>query len=210
MDLSNFYLICFIVGLVLSFFSFLVGAIHIHLPFDWHLDGVHHHAGDLPHLHTDLGGSLEQTSGVQHITGGAHASPLNFSTIMAFLAWFGGAGYLLTRYYQFWFLLVFGMALLSGLTGAAIVFYFLVKVLLRGEQDLNPADYDLTGVIAYVSSPIREGGTGEIIFSQAGTRKTSGARSEDDKAIPKGAQVVIIRYEKGLAYVKRWEDLIEE
>lgn len=209
MDLSNFYLICFIVGLVLSLFSFLVGTTHIHMPFNGHFDGLDH-ADDLPHLDTASGGSLEQTPGAQHVAGGAHASPLNFSTIMAFLAWFGGAGYLLTRYYQFWFLLVFGVALLSGLTGAAIVFYFLVKVLLKGEQELNPADYDLTGVIAYVSSPIREGGTGEIIFSQAGARKTSGARSEDGKAIPKGAQVVIIRYDKGIAYVHRWEDLIKE
>jgi hypothetical protein len=54
--------------------------------------------------------------------------------------------------------------------------------------------------------PIRENGTGEIIFSLAGARRCSGARSDDGKGIEKGAEVVIERYEKGIAYVKRWEE----
>jgi len=57
-----------------------------------------------------------------------------------------------------------------------------------------------------VNVPIRAGGTGEIIFSQAGTRRAAGARSDDGTALPKGAEVVITRYEKGIAYVRRWED----
>ena len=45
------------------------------------------------------------------------------------------------------------------------------------------------------------------MFSQGGTRHVAGARSEDGKAIPKGAEVVVTRYDKGIAYVKPWEDL---
>jgi hypothetical protein len=33
-----------------------------------------------------------------------------------------------------------------------------------------------------------------------------GARTEDGSAIDKGAEVVISRYEKGIAYVKPWEE----
>ena len=60
------------------------------------------------------------------------------------------------------------LAVVSGLGGAAAVFWFLFKVLLRHERDLDPADYDMIGVLGRVSSPVREGGTGEMIFSQNG------------------------------------------
>jgi hypothetical protein len=65
------------------------------------------------------------------------------------------------------------------------------------------------GVLGRISSPIREGGTGEIIFSQAGTRQTCGARSESGEALPRGIEVIVTRYEHGIAYVRRWEDLAE-
>ena len=77
------------------------------------------------------------------------------------------------------------IAMLSGLGGAAIVFWFLAK-LAADEQALDPADYDMIGVLGKLSIPIREGGTGEIVFSQEGVRRVSGARSEDGTAIPKG------------------------
>ena len=57
---------------------------------------------------------------------------------------------------------------MSGLGGAAAVFWFLVKVLLADEKELDPADYDMIGVLGRVSSTVREGGTGEMIFSQNG------------------------------------------
>jgi hypothetical protein len=58
-----------------------------------------------------------------------------------------------------------------------------------------------------LSIPIREGGTGEIVFSQEGVRRVSGARSDDGRPIAKGSEVVVQRYEKGIAYVRRWEDM---
>ena len=68
----------------------------------------------------------------------------------------------------------------------------------------------MVGVLGKLSIPIRDGGTGEIVFSQEGTRHVAGARSEDGAAIPKGAEVVVTRYEKGIAYVRRWEDFAGE
>jgi hypothetical protein len=55
---------------------------------------------------------------------------------------------------------------------------------------------------------IRENGTGEIIFPLGGSRRCSGARSEDGALIEKGAEIVIARYEKGIAYVRRWEEFV--
>jgi hypothetical protein len=71
---------------------------------------------------------------------------------------------------------------------------------------MKSEDYRMEGSLGTLSMPIRENGTGEIIFSLAGVRRCAGARADDGKAIEKGAEVVIERYEKGIAYVKRWEE----
>jgi hypothetical protein len=101
------------------------------------------------------------------------------------------------------------LAIAAGVSGAAIVFWFIVKFLLTHDQALDPADYDRVGVLGRVSSTIREGGTGEIVFSQEGTRQTCGARSEDGAALARGTEVIVTRYEHGLAYVRRWEELAD-
>ncbi len=76
-------------------------------------------------------------------------------------------------------------------------------------ENLNASDYEMTGVLAKISVPIREEGTGEIIYSQAGTRRTCGARSDSGGFIPKGSEVVVTRYEKGIAYVRLWNEISE-
>jgi membrane protein implicated in regulation of membrane protease activity len=208
---ADFYLICFAVGFALSLVSFLAGSSHWHphlphLPFGHgplaggHAGGA---TGNAPVAgHAPAGGGLAKGA-VQ----GTAVSPFNFATLTAFLAWFGGAGYLLARYSSVWTLAAMGLALLAGLIGATMVFLFLAKVLTSPEEAMDPADYEMVGVLGRTSLPIREGGTGEIIYSQAGTRRTCGARSEDGAVIGKGIEVVVTRYEKGIAYVKKWEDL---
>jgi membrane protein implicated in regulation of membrane protease activity len=139
----------------------------------------------------------------------AQISPINFATVTAFLAWFGGAGYLMTRYGSFWSMLGLGVAVLVGLAGAWIVLAILRKLITR-EENLDPADYQMVGVLGRVTSSIREGGTGEITFVQGGTRHAVGARSEDGSAIAREEEVVVTRYEDGIAYVRRWEEMANE
>jgi membrane protein implicated in regulation of membrane protease activity len=187
MTWTEFYLICFLVGFGLSVLALLAGSVHLHLP---HL-GMHHGI-HMPHVHASH----------------AHAEMpwFNFGTIAAFLAWFGGTGYLLQRYSGFWFVLTLGVAVISGVAASAVVFWFLAKVLMKREECLDPADYDMVGVLGKLNIPIRQGGTGELVYSQEGTRRVTGARSEDGAAIPKGVEVIVTRYEKGIAYVRPWED----
>ena len=64
----------------------------------------------------------------------------------------------------------------------------------------------MIGAFGRLSIPIRAGGTGELIYSQQGTRRVTGARSDDGAAIPRGAEVLVVRYEKGIAFVRRWQD----
>jgi hypothetical protein len=211
MTWANFYLFCFLVGFLWSLGTLLIGHLHIDLPFH-HGDvghGMLHHGGGAGHGHLSHPGGGHD-AGTTDYARGISISPINLGTIAAFLAWFGGAGYLLTVYSPLWFVLSFGLSVISGLAGASAVFWFLAKVLIGRERDLNPADYHMTGVLGRISSSIREGGTGEIIYSQEGTRRTCGARSEDGKPIPKGVEVLVTRYQKGIAYVRRWDEFEQQ
>ena len=193
MTWSDFYRLCFIVGFSLSLLSFLAGAVHIHLPFKMHLPfhGAHHAGAGGSH-----GG----------LRGGAHISWFNASSAMAFLAWFGGTGYLLTRHAHLLAVFSLLLATVAGLAAGFVVFRFMVKLVGSTDAPMKSEDYRLEGSVGTISMPIRASGTGEIIFSLAGVRRCAGARSDDGKAIEKGAEVVIERYEKGIAYVKRWEE----
>ena len=82
----------------------------------------------------------------------------------------------------------------------------MLKLMRAGDSRMLDADYRIEGSVGTLSMPIRERGTGEVIFSLGGVRRGAGARSEDGKPVEKGAEVVIERYEKGIAYVKRWEE----
>ena len=74
---------------------------------------------------------------------------------------------------------------------------------------MDSADFEMTGVLGRVTVPIRSGGTGEIVYSQAGTRRSAGARSESGAAIARHSEVVVTRYEKGLAWVRPWEEIAQ-
>src|SRR5215471_16116544 len=193
MSWAIFYLVCFLVGVTLSVVSFLGGSLH------------------LPHLHVHV-----SHAHVPHVAGHAAAGHggqtpempfFNFATITAFLAWFGGSGYLLTRYSALTVTLIMFIAVIVGLVGAAFIFLFVVKFLMKHDRELDAADYERVGVLGRVISPIRQGGTGEIIFSQEGTRHTCGARSELGEALAKDTEVIITQYEHGIAYVRRWEEM---
>jgi len=200
MTISDLYLICFVVGFLLSVLSFVFGNLHLHLP----------------HLHIQLGHGPVHMPHLPHGTPGAHGigtadlPVINFGTITAFLAWFGGIGYLLTKYSSWMATISLLVAIFGGMVGAAIVFFMVSKLLMKHDRPLDPADYEMVGVLGRICSSIREGGTGEIIYSQGGTHQTCGARSETGAAIAKGVEVVVTRYDKGLAYVRPWDELERE
>ena len=190
MTWTDFYLICFAVGFLLSAFSFIAGGLHLH--------------GHWPHVH---GGHFGGDH-APHAPGSSRpaVSPFNFFTIAIFLAWFGGTGYLLSRYSTV--VVTFGLLLSTvvGLIGAAIVFLFLARVLANPEADMDQADYEMVGVVGRVLSAIRESGTGEIIFSQAGKRRSCPARSDTGTPLTKDLEVVVARYEHGIAYIRPWDE----
>jgi membrane protein implicated in regulation of membrane protease activity len=189
MSWSDFYLFCFLVGFALVTMSFLAGAVHIHLPFKLHVPFASGHHG---------GGSA--------VRGGGHISRFNALSALMFLAWFGGTGYLLTRHSHMVALLSLGISTVAGSLAAWVIFRFMVKLMQTTDTPMRSEDYRIEGSVGTLSMPIRENGTGEVIFALAGARRCAGARAEDGKPIEKGAEVVIERYDKGIAYVKKWEE----
>ncbi len=186
MNWSDFYLVCFLVGFGLSALALLAGSVHLHIAAP---------ARSSRHSHFDA-----RRFGCG---GRADLSWFNFGTIAAFLAWFGGTGYLLEHYYRVWFrgrsgdrhvqrpgrrgrgLLVSG----QGADG-------------RRERRSIPPITTWSACSARLSIPIRAGGTGELVYSQEGTRRVAGARSEDGAAITQGRRSDGHALRKRIAYVR--------
>jgi hypothetical protein len=173
----TFYLVCFLTGLGLSVVSLAAGHVHF-----GHL--LHHHGGG-------------------HLSARAQ-SIFNAASIAAFMAWFRGGGVILHQMTVWTELPITAAAVASGLVGGSAINRF-VGALMRSEQPLRATT--LIGAIGRVTSRIREGGTGEIVFVINGTRKVSAARADSGNEIDKGIEVVIVRMERGIAYVSTWEEL---
>jgi len=198
MNWELFYLICFVVGFAFTALSFLSGTLHFHFHF--------------PHGHFHLGGHAGGGHGAGHHggSGAGHFPFFNPMSLAVFLAWFGGTGYLLVHLRHIWVFAGLLFSTLAGLAGSAIVIVFATKYLMAHESSLDPMDFEMVGVLGWVSGTIRRNGTGEIIFEQEGARKACAARSEDGDEMGRGEEVVVTRFDKGVAYVRRWSELAEK
>jgi membrane protein implicated in regulation of membrane protease activity len=188
MNWPAIFLGCFVIGFVLSGLSFALGAMHAHLHIQvpW---GHHVHGGGFHGAHARAAG------------------PINVATTTAFLAWFGGTGYLLTSEFGWLALPAVSLAVVGGVCGAAIVFWMMARLLWSPRENMQSADYRMVGVLGRLSQPIRAGGIGELVYTHGSTRTSCGARSADGVAIEKGSEVVVTEYERGIAAVRRWTDL---
>jgi membrane protein implicated in regulation of membrane protease activity len=185
---ATFFLICFLFGIALSALSLLTG--FAHLPLGGH--GVHlSHAF---HLHAPAHSDTHESG-----------SPLNLGSLLAFLVWFGGIGFLLHALSPLALLLVLLFSVMAGIAGATVIAFFLVKVLIPAQTEVDPAQYRLEGTAGSITAAIPAGGTGEITYSKVGTRRSDAARSIDGNAIPHGEEVVIMGYKRGIAYVQPLE-----
>jgi len=191
--METFFLACFIFGLLFTLASLALGAVG-----GGHFGGHSAHIGHHANVHLPHGGSHE-----------SNAVPwLNASSAVGGLTWFGAAGYLLTRFGD---LALLG-AIIGGLAAGAVGWYLVARFLglvLRGESEMDPADYRLEGTVAQVTVPIPAGGTGEVVFEKGGSRRGEAARALNGAPIARGAEVVITAYAKGFATVQPWGEFID-
>ncbi|HEY3081927.1 MAG TPA: hypothetical protein VGM69_18710 [Chloroflexota bacterium] len=200
--METVFLGCFLFGLVFSAASFVLGFAGAHAGHG-HGDGHHLPLPHWAHGHGNGGGH-------GHAEGGADGrQPLvavNFSAVVAFLAWFGAGGYALSR------LgapapLALVVALLAGLAGGYLVARFMAT-LRAGERVMDPEEYRLVGTVGRVTVGIPPGGVGEVVFTKVGTRRSEAARAARGGSIPRETEVVITGYDRGVATVEPWETFV--
>jgi membrane protein implicated in regulation of membrane protease activity len=185
--MTTLFLICFLVGAGVSAVSLIAG---FHFHGHGHFFG-HGHGHSLMKHSSDWFGSL-----------------FNLAVITMFLAWFGGVGLLLEQTTRLAAAATIGIAAGAGVVGGAAIVR-VMRALARQEHPLEPVQ--IVGAIGKLTIPIREGGTGEIVYTIDGKRRCSGARSDDGaRPIARGAEVVITRYDKGIAYVCEFDRMIAQ
>lgn len=196
--MESLFLVCFLVGLSMTVLSLVLGIGHFggvhlgHVVHGGHLGGGGGHAAG-----QDATGHGVTTA---H-TGGAISGYLNLTTIMTFVTWFGGVGYLVSHYALLGGAVSLIVAVVSGIGGGSIVAVFITRVLEKGQTQLIEADYRMPGTVGRVTSTIFPGYAGEIVYAQAGTIHSAAARSVTGEQIPRDTEVVILKYEQGTAFV---------
>ena len=187
-DAPSIFLVLFAVSLGLTVLAFVSGASDLPLP------GIN--------LDSEPGLDAPDLNG---------PSVFSMPTILAFLTWFSGAAYLLSGLAGAPLFLTLGVAAIIACVGAGIVFLFLVRVVWPGQTPYLESDqFELVGQMGRLSVGVRAGGTGELVYSQGGVRRVVGARSERGTALDRGTEVVVVRYERGVAYVEAFEQLLKD
>ena len=202
--MENIFLACFGIGLLFTLASVVLGFIG---------GGVGHagvHVGHAAHAgHIGHAAHVDHGSHALHDTGRVAGLPLlNASSALGALTWFGAAGYLLTRLGNWALPLAFLGAIAVGAVGWYLVARFL-QLILRGEVEMDPDDYRMEGTVGRISVSIPEGGTGEIVFSKAGSTRSEAARAVGGVAIGRGAEVVVTAYAGGFAMVQPWNEFVD-
>ena len=171
MTWTTVYLVCFLLGFSLSAVSWLLGALHLHLP---HVG--HGHGGGAP-AHSGHGGHSARAGHGASVHGGSPSLQLRDAD--------GVSGVVRRRRVlahavcrRLARLPPSSLAIIVGGAGASAVFWFMAKVLWAPDENLDRDDYEMVGLLGVISSPIRAGGTGEVLFSQAGHDAAARAANE--------------------------------
>lgn len=174
----TFFLICFIVGLLLTVLMTLFGVDSLDFGTDLHGAG-HGHGGH---------------------------SGFNLPTLLAGITVFGGVGYLLAGYGPWSLLWVLLIAAAAGLGVSWLFFLLYVKVLYKHDDTMQESEFDLSGQLGEVTVPMTGGGIGEMVYVLHGTKRSISVRSEQDEPIAKGAKVMVVQMKDGVATVALWQE----
>ena len=185
----------FLFGLIFTTVSLLLGAADIGLH-SFHVDGPQgHHLGHGGHD--------------AHAHGGESVSPFTVGSVLAFLTWFGGVAYLARHAVGMVSVLALVPGIVAGIGGGWLV-YRVLRVLSASEGAIDPDAERAAMAFGQVLTPIRAGGTGEIVYQNRGVRQTIPARAVNQDGIPAGAEVVVLQRVGGFALVQRWDGALED
>jgi hypothetical protein len=187
---------CFFFGLVFSGLSLFLGMADLGIG----------HSGDHPSHLGDFGHHGHQGHVGSELNDGL--SPISVGTILGFLTWFGGVAYLFRNGVGVFVGISLLIGALGGLAGGYVIFWLLRKVHSQQAGLLVAADDYMPGTLGRVTSSIRAGGTGEIVYERRGVRQVSAARAPAGVAIPRGTEVVVLQHRAGIAQVEPWSTYV--
>jgi hypothetical protein len=191
---------CFFFGLIFSGLSLFLGITDIGAG---HQPTAHHgHVGHIGH-HGHGGHEAHPGHAADDVM-----SPISVGTILGFLTWFGGVAYLARNGLETYAAVSLILGAVAGVAGGWVVYWLLKKVHAQQAGLLRASDDYMPGTIARVTSSIRAGGTGEIVYERRGVRQVSAARAPTGEAIPRGTQVVVLRQASGMAQVEPWSTFV--
>ncbi len=143
--------------------------------------------------HGDVGSGGHAESGADG-SDGSGVSAFSPMIIAAFATGFGAFGYLLslvpaTKSPA----LSAPLAAVGAFAFASAVVAGLRMVFRKTQSSSESTIASVVGITATLGTGIPENGVGEIVYVQGGSRYTAPARTEDGKAIPTGAPVIVTR-----------------
>jgi membrane protein implicated in regulation of membrane protease activity len=200
--LENVFLGMFLVGFLFTVLSAVMSGAFGHAfgegsAFDAHGAHIGHMGGD---VHPVAGEGHAEVGWAQHNL--ATFSPLSPTTISAFLAAAGGAGFLCLHSWGVGLWGAILAAALSGLLFAALVFLGIAWMFRVTQGSSIVSQSSLVGIEGEVSIPIPQGGAGEVAYVRAGQRCVMSARCADAAAVPQGAKVVVKSVSTGALIVE--------
>jgi membrane protein implicated in regulation of membrane protease activity len=134
--------------------------------------------------------------------------PVNPGAFLVFLSWLGGVGFVLRRAADWPLVAALPVATLLGIGVASVVQRALRKLSNPEGSVLKPEHYRLPGTLGHVSSSIRAGGTGEVIYEQGGVRQVVAARASGAQELPRGTEVVVLSVDRGIATVQVFDPFL--
>ncbi len=232
-----FYIVIFLVGVLYTFVSLIIsgfsGALHSNGDFggggDTHLGDhghvelghIHADAGHIGHTggnfhggHGDAGGDLHAEHAHSADGGGGHsilswfAILINPLVAVSFLTVFGGLGILGVKFFNWLPVIVFIVALVSGVIVASVLYNFVAKPIYRSENTSDVSREKLVGVSAEVTTDILENGFGTIKYTVNSIMYTAPAKHIDEKAVKQGKKVVICKIENNTFIVSELSEIL--
>jgi membrane-bound ClpP family serine protease len=190
--MEYFYTTVFLVGVIYTVVSFVMGGLlgfahldgHIDTHIDMHMD---------THIDTHFDGSgVSPTFAV---------FPIKPITVVSFLTVFGGVGLMGTRY-KLNAVIVFILAIFIALFVAFILYRFVVVPLYKAQNTSAITQDKLIGLRAKVISPILENGFGTIAYVVNGSKYNAPAQHINKMSVPQGEEVMIYEIVNNVFYVQ--------
>lgn len=191
--MEQVYTVIFWVGVIYTVVTFLLGGLfglfHLGVHIDTHLDANFDGHIDMPHI--DINGTAPTFT----------VFPIKPITIVSFLTVFGGIGMMGDKL-KLYGMVLFIIALFSGLIVSVILYKFIVVPLYKAQNTSAFSQKKLIGVKAKVISQVFENGFGTISYVVNGKKYNAPAQHVGKKAIMQGEEVIIYEIKNNVFYVE--------